>query len=190
MIAQIKGVVLHRTASELIVDVHGIGMRATCTPRALAMASAGSEVLLHTALIVREDAWQLFGFADPVERDAFQVLLSVSGIGPRIALAAISTLEPERLGAAIVAGDVALLTKIPGIGRKGAERMCVELREKFASFAAAAPARWQASVLDALIGLGWNTTQAEAAVAKVAAELGEPEVSVALRAALQSLGRR
>jgi len=190
VIAQIKGVVLHRTASEVVVDVHGMGLRATCTPRALATAVAGKEVLLHTSLIVREDAWQLFGFADVLERDAFQVLLSVSGIGPRIALAAISTLEPERLGAAIAAGDVALLTKIPGIGRKGAERMCVELRDKFAGFAAAVPAGWQAAVLDALVGLGWNTAQAEGAVAKVAAELGEPEVSVALRAALQLLGRR
>lgn len=190
MIAQIRGVVLHRTASELVIDVHGIGMRAVCTPRALASASAGSEVLLYTTLIIREDAWQLFGFADSVERDAFQVLLSVSGIGPRIALAAVSTLEPERLGAAIVAGDVALLTKIPGIGRKGAERMCVELRDKFAGFAAAVPAGWQAAVLDALVGLGWNSTQAESAVTKVAADLGEPEVSLALRAALQILGRR
>jgi Holliday junction DNA helicase RuvA len=190
LIAQIRGVVLHRTASELIVDVHGIGMRATCTPRALAMSSPGKEVQLQTALIVREDAWQLFGFADSLERNAFQMLLSVSGIGPRIALAAISTLEPERLGAAIVAGDVALLTKIPGIGRKGAERMCVELRDKFASFAAPAPAGWQVAVVDALVGLGWNSSQAETAVSKVAADLGEPEVSVALRAALQSLGRR
>lgn len=190
MIAQIRGVVLHRTASELVVDVHGIGMRATCTPRALASARTGAEVELQTSLIVREDAWQLFGFADTVERDAFQVLLSVSGIGPRIALAAVSTLEAERLGAAIATGDVALLTKIPGIGRKGAERMCVELRDKFAGFAAAVPVGWQAAVLDALVGLGWNASQAESAVAKVAAELGEPEVSVALRAALQILGRR
>lgn len=190
MIAQIRGTVLHRTASEVIVDVHGIGLRATCTPRALAPAAIGREILLHTSLVVREDAWQVYGFADAVERDAFQVLLSVSGIGPRIALAAISTLEPDRLGAAIAAGDVALLTKIPGIGRKGAERMCVELRDKFAGFAAAVPAGWQASVLDALVGLGWNAAQAESAVAKVAAEHGEPEVSAALRAALQLLGRR
>lgn len=190
MIAQIRGVVIHRSASELIVDLHGLGMRASCTPRALAAARLGAEVELHTSLVVREDAWQLFGFADSIERDAFQILLSVSGIGPRIAMAAVSTLEPDRLGAAIAAGDVALLTKIPGIGRKGAERMCVELRDKFAGFAAAAPVGWQASVIDALVGLGWNAAQADSAVAKVAAEHGEPEVSVALRSALQILGRR
>lgn len=190
MIAQIKGIVLQRGASEVIVDLHGIGMRVMCTPRALANARPGAEVLLHTSLIVREDAWLLFGFADAAERDAFQTLLQVSGIGPRIALAALSTLEPERLATAIATGDVALLTKIPGIGRKGAERMCVELRDKFAAFASSAAAGWQAAVLDALVGLGWNAVQAEAAVAKVAEEPGEPDVSTALRAALQHLGRR
>lgn len=190
MIAQIKGIVLQRGASELIVDVHGIGLRVMCTPRASAGARPGVEVLLHTALIVREDAWLLYGFADAAERDAFQTLLQVSGIGPRIALAALSTLEPERLAAAIATGDVALLTKIPGIGRKGAERMCVELRDKFAAFAAQATTGWQAAVLDALVGLGWNSAQAEAAVANVAEAPGEQDVSTALRSALQHLGRR
>lgn len=190
MIAQVRGVVLERTAADVIVDVHGIGMRVMCTPRALAGARPAAEVLLHTALIVREDAWQLFGFADAAERDAFQTLLQVSGIGPRIALAALSTLEPERLASAIATGDVALLTKIPGIGRKGAERMCVELRDKFAAFAAAAAPGWQTAVIDALIGLGWSAAQAESTVAKVAEELGEPDVPTALRAALQQLGRR
>lgn len=188
MIAVVRGTVLQRSAADAVVDVHGLGLRVTCTPRALAAARPGAEVTLETALIVREDAWQLFGFADGAERDAFQLLLSVSGIGPRIALAAVSTLEPDRLGAAIAAGDVALLTKIPGIGRKGAERMCVELRDKFTGFAAAA--EWRVAVLEALVGLGWNPAQAETAVDAVANELGEPEVAVALRAALQQLGRR
>lgn len=191
MIAQVRGVVLHRSATEAVVDVHGIGLRATCTPRALATATPGSEVELQTSLVVREDAWQLFGFADGNERDAFQLLQSVSGIGPRIALAAVSTLEPERLASAIASNDVALLTKIPGIGRKGAERMCIELRDKVAGLAAVtAAAGWQPAVLEALIGLGWNAAQADTAVSKVAAELGEPDISIALRAALQILGRR
>lgn len=190
MIAQVRGVVLRRTASDAVIDMQGMGLRLTCTPRALAASAPGSEVTLQTSLIVREDAWQLYGFADSDECDAFQLLLSVTGIGPRIALAAVSTLEPDRLGAAIASGDVALLTKIPGIGRKGAERMCVELRDKFAGFAASASHGWRASVLEALVGLGWNQIQAESAVEKVAADLGEPEVAVALRAALQLLGRR
>ena len=190
MIAQVRGVVLQRSATDVVVDVHGIGLRLMCTPGAIASARPGAEVELQTALIIREDAWQLFGFVDVAERDAFQTLLLVSGIGPRIALAALSTLEPQRLAAAIASNDVAQLTKIPGIGRKGAERMCVELRDKFAAFATATAPGWQAAVLDALVGLGWNAAQAESAVATVAEESADPDVPSALRAALQHLGRR
>ena len=190
MIASLRGVVLQRTASNVLLDLHGIGFTLACTPRALAAARVGSEVTLSTSLIVREDAWQLFGFIDETERDAFQLLLSVSGIGPRIALAAVSTLDPDRLSQAIAAGDLALLTKIPGIGRKGAERMCVELKDRIAAVAVAPQAGWQASVREALIGLGCNVSQAEGAVEKVAADLDAPEVAEALRAALQLLGRR
>lgn len=189
MIASIRGTVLHRDATGIIVDVHGIGLKVSCTPRALATARTGAEVTLSTHMVVREDAWQLFGFVDAAERDTFVLLQSVSGIGPRIALAAVSTLDPERLGSAIAAGDIALLTKIPGIGRKGAERLCVELRDRIT--AASAPVGdWQAAVRDALVGLGWSAAQAEGAVTKVAAEQPQAEVSDALRAALLLLGRR
>lgn len=187
MIAQIRGTVLGRDAATLIVDLHGLGLRVHCTPSALAKAQVGVEVTLPTSLVIREDHWQLFGFHDHAERDAFLLLQSVSGIGPRIALAAVSTLEPDRLSAAIASGDVALLTRIPGIGRKGAERMCVELRDRITSVAVPG---WEAAVRDALTGLGWSTAQADAAVASVAEQDGTPEVADALRAALQILGRR
>ena len=189
MIVQLRGTVIAREAASLVVDLHGLAFHVACTPRAVAQARLGAEVVLATSLVIREDQWQLFGFLDAAERDAFVSLQSVSGIGPRIALAAVSTLDPERLAAAISGNDVALLTKIPGIGRKGAERMCVELRDRFA--AAAAPAGdWQAAVREALIGLGWSAPQAEGAVAKVAAEQPQAEVADALRAALLLLGRR
>lgn len=189
MIAQVRGVVIARDAAAVIVDLHGLGLRVACTPRALAGARVGSEVVLATSLVVREDQWQLFGFVDDAERDAFVLLQSVSGIGPRIALAAVSTLDPERIAAAITGNDLALLTKIPGIGRKGAERMCVELRDRMA-MVAAPTSGWQASVRDALVGLGWSSAQAESAVDKVAEQDASPEVADALRAALQILGRR
>ncbi len=189
MIAQVRGLVLQRDASSVILDVHGMGLRLSCTPRALAQARAGAEVTLPTSLVVREDSWQLFGFLDAQERDTFVLLLAVSGIGPRIALAAVSTLDPDRLATAVAGNDIALLTKIPGIGRKGAERLCIELRDKLTGSAAAA-ADWQSSVREALIGLGWSAQQAEIAVSKVAEQGETTEVSDALRAALQILGRR
>lgn len=188
MIAQVRGDVLQRTAVGIIIDLHGLGLQVSCTPRALAAAKVGSEVTLQTSMIVREDQWQLFGFLDAGERDAFELLQSVTGIGPRIALAAVSTLEPERLAQAIATDDLDTLTKIPGIGKKGAARMCVELKDRFG----AAPVLdgWRSSVRDALIGLGWSQGNAESAVESVAAEHPNPEVADALRAALQLLGRR
>jgi len=189
MIASLRGTVLQRTASGLVIDVHGVGFQVSCTPRAIADARPGAEVTVATSMVVREDAMQLFGFVDVAERDAFVLLQSVSGIGPRIALATVSTLEPERIAAAISAGDIALLTKIPGIGRKGAERMCVELRDRFTAVSALA-SDWQSAVRDALVGLGWSAQQADTAVAKVAEATPHAEVPEALRAALLHLGRR
>ncbi len=103
MIAQVRGTVLQRTAAGIVIDLHGLGLQLACTPRALAAATVGTAVTLQTSLVVREDHWQLFGFNDAAERDAFELLQSVTGIGPRIALAAVSTLEPERIAQAIVA---------------------------------------------------------------------------------------
>lgn len=188
MIAQVRGVVVQRSASNVVVDVHGIGMQLSCSPRALAAARAGAEVTLQTSLVVREDLWQLFGFFDAAERDLFDRLRSVTGIGPRIALAAVSTLDAERLARAVDTEDLDTLTKIPGIGKKGAARMCVELKDKLGP--STAVESWRISVRDALIGLGWSAAQAESAVEAVAADHPNPEVAEALRAALQLLGRR
>lgn len=188
MISQVRGVVLQRTAIGLIVDLHGLGLQITCTPRALAATTVGRECTVQTSLVVREDHWQLFGFVDAAERDAFQLLQSVTGIGPRIALAAVSTLDPDRIAQAIATDDLDVLTKIPGIGKKGAARMCVELKDAFG--VARIADGWRTSVRDALVGLGWSVAQAESAVESVAAEHGNPEVADALRAALQLLGRR
>lgn len=188
MIAQVRGTVLQRTAAGIVMDLHGLGLQLSCTPRALAAAKTGAEVTLQTSMVIREDHWQLVGFIDADERDAFDRLQSVTGIGPRIALAAVSTMDPERLAQAIAADDVDVLTKIPGIGKKGAARMCVELKDKFV--AASVAEGWRTSVREALVGLGWSAAHAESAVDTVAADNPNPEVSDALRAALQLLGRR
>lgn len=188
MIAQLRGTVLHRAAAGVVIDLHGLGLQVSCTPRALAAAKVGAEVTLQTSMVVREDHWQLFGFIDSGERDAFELLQSVTGIGPRIALAAVSTLEPDRIAQAIASDDVDVLTKIPGIGKKGAARMCVELKDKIGVTPVADG--WRASVRDALVGLGWSAASAESTVDAVAAEHANPEVADALRFALQMLGRR
>ena len=193
MIAQIRGRVLRRELTVLIVEVGGIGMRVQCTPAALALGTVGVEVVLPTTLVIREDHWQLFGFRDDEERSTFESLQSVTGIGPRIALAAVSTLDAATIAQAIANEDHALLTRIPGIGKKGAARMCIELKDRFAAVAmppVGVTTSWQADVRDALIGLGWNQAQAESAVEKVAAAEPDSDVASALRSALQMLGRR
>ena len=188
MIARIRGTVLTRSATTVVVDLHGLGILVTGTPRALIGAHVGAEVDLATSLVVREDQWQLYGFADERERETFTLLQSVSGIGPRIALAALSTLDPDRLAAAIGSGDIAALTKVPGIGRKGAERLCVELRDRLPALAMAGGG-WRAAVHEALVGLGWSAVQADGAITRIAEQEAEPDVPTALRAALQLLGR-
>jgi len=169
----------------------------------------GQEAALSTTLVVREDSLTLYGFGNDDERDMFEQVQTVSGVGPRLALAMLSVMPPDRIRAAISGSDVAALTKVPGIGKKGAERMVLELRDKIgvpsavagAAAPAAAPAPvWRDQVTEALVGLGWSGKQAEDAVRRVADGAGldgagrdgagaTPNVSEMLRAALRELGR-
>ena len=164
--------------------------------------SAGARVTLLTHLVVREDAHLLYGFLTAAERASFRELIKISGIGPRIALAMLSVLTPDAIAAAVSTDDVATLTKVPGIGKKGAERLCLELRDKVPSTigtgaggageAASAPVvttGWAGQVTDALVGLGYTTKQAESAVSAVADSLpADAPVGDALRTALRGLG--
>jgi Holliday junction DNA helicase RuvA len=201
MIASVRGSVLHVGLDRTVVEVGGVGMLVHTTPRTAASLHRGREAALSTTLVVREDSLTLYGFASDDERDVFEQVQTVSGVGPRLALAMLSVMPPDRLRAAISGSDIAALTKVPGIGKKGAERMVLELRDKIgmpstpgggtaAAPAAAGGAAWRDQVTEALVGLGWSGKQAEDAVARVADGAGsEPNVSDMLRAALRELGR-
>lgn len=195
MIAHLRGTVLMKTLDSVVIDVNGVGMQVVCAPRTLAALHVGAGVDVHTALVVREDSLTLYGFADTEERDMWHLVQTVSGIGPKVALAFVSVLEPERARRALADGDLATLTTVPGIGRKGAERLVVELKDKVAVLStttASASAPWQPAVKEALVSLGWSVKEAEKTVTKVADSLPADhsgDVSEILRIALQSMAR-
>ena len=199
MIASVRGRALHVGLDRVVVEVGGVGLLVHTTPGTASSLRRGQEAALATTLVVREDSLTLYGFANDDERDMFEQVQTVSGVGPRLALAMLSVMAPDRIRAAICGSDIAALTKVPGIGKKGAERMVLELRDKIgvptsvvAGAAAQPPAgpQWRDQVTEALVGLGWTSKQAEDAVSRVAATAGEsPNVSEMLRAALRELGR-
>lgn len=193
MISSVRGPVLSVGLDHAVVEVGGVGLAIHATPTTLAGLRTGVEVRLDTALVVREDALTLYGFAAPDARDLFRLLQTVSGVGPRLALAALAVLDPDELRRALAEGDHAVLTRVPGIGRKGAERLVIELRDKVAASSATATAAGSGSgrdhVVEALVGLGFAARQAEQAVAAVRADNGVGDASSTLRAALVRLGR-
>jgi len=197
MISSVRGEVLSVGLDHVVVEVGGVGLAIQATPSTLAMLRRGEETRLHTALIVREDSLTLFGFADADARELFGLLQTVSGIGPRLALATLAVLDPDKLRAALVEGNITVLTQVPGIGRKGAERLSLELRDKVTALgstgdvpAVTAPGALRTEVVEALAGLGFPAKQAELAVDKVLAEGDGHTTSGVLRAALATLGRK
>ncbi|ATE53313.1 Holliday junction branch migration protein RuvA [Actinosynnema pretiosum] len=197
MISSLRGQVLSIGLDHAVVEVGGVGFAVQATPATLASLRRGEEAVLSTALVVREDSLTLFGFADADSRQLFGLLQTVSGIGPRLALATLAVLEPEKLRAALAEGSVSVLTQVPGIGRKGAERLVIELRDKVGQLATAPAAdgvvavgRVRDQVVEALLGLGFPAKQAEAAVDGVLAEDPSLGTSVVLRKALSGLGRK
>lgn len=200
MIAQLRGTVAAVGGTSVVVDLSGLGLKALCTPATASRARPGEPITLHTSLIVREDSLTLFGFDDPAERDCFDLVQSASGIGPKIALAVVSVFSPGDFRAAVSTGNVAALTRVPGIGPKGAQRMVLELKDKVAvlgggtSVGSADPSGggWRDQVRAGLEGLGYSTRDAEAACERVAPQVAErPETPVAelLRSALRTLAR-
>jgi len=197
MISSVRGQVLSIGLDHVVVEVGGVGLAVQATPATLATLRRGEQTMLHTALVVREDSLTLFGFADAEARELFGLLQTVSGIGPRLALAALAVLEPDKLRTALAEGNITVLTQVPGIGRKGAERLTLELRDKVTATApsqdAVAPASGSAvrgEVVEALTGLGFPAKQAEQAVDKVLAGGEQSDTSSVLRAALTALGRK
>ena len=194
MIAFVRGRVAGVTLSSAVLEVGGVGLELMCTPGTLATLRPGESATLPTSMVVREDSLTLFGFADAEERDLFTLLQTVSGVGPRLALATLAVLDPDALRRALADGDATALTRVPGIGRKGAERMVLELRDKVVAPAPAPSAPASAGsardqVVEALLGLGFPAKSAEQAVDAVLAENGATTASAALRAALSHLGR-
>lgn len=196
MIASVRGKVLEIGLDHAVVDVGGVGLEVRTTPATLATLRRGDEAHLATSLVVREDSLTLFGFADGQARQLFGLLLTVSGIGPRLALATLAVLEPDALRAALADGNITALTQVPGIGRKGAERLVIELRDKVgalpgpASHADGLPGGVRSAVVEALLGLGFAAKQAEQTVDTVLAENGVSDTAGVLRKSLTMLGRK
>jgi Holliday junction DNA helicase RuvA len=200
VIASVSGPVAAVRLDGVVVTVGGIGLLVHATPRTLAGLRVGEPVRLATSLVVREESLTLFGFAEDDERATFETLQTVSGIGPRLALAMLAVHEPEALRRAVATDDLAALRKVPGVGLKGAQRMALELKGRIGlpGAAGAAPAApepdddgsWRGQVREALVGLGWAAKAADTAVDEVAPADGERvDVPAVLRAALQRLGR-
>ena len=190
MIARLRGRPVARTADGMVLDVNGVGYLIAATPTALRAAERGGEATVETYLHVREDTLQLYGFADADERELFTQLLTVNGIGPKVALAVVSGSPPGELRRAIALGDHARFQAIPGIGKKTAERIVLELKERIVASAADAPeATWRSDVSvfvarDALVELGWSLLDAERALADIDPDLApEERVRLALRSA-------
>lgn len=197
MIAHVRGRVAALTLNAAVVDVGGLGHHVFCTPGTIAGLRVGQEAQLATSLVVREDSLTLYGFADADERDMFELVQTASGVGPKVAQAMLAVMPPDRLRNAIASEDHAALTSVPGIGRKGAERIVVELKDRVGPATVttegggAAPP-WRDQVLEALQGLGWSAKDAARAVETVAEseEAGaSADVASLLRAALRTLSK-
>lgn len=200
MISFVRGPVAHLSLAQAVIDVNGVGMLIHATPKTLGGLRLGEEATLTTSMIVREDSMTLFGFADAQEREVFDILLGVSGIGPRLALAILAVLEPESIRVAVASGDGKAFTKVPGVGPKVAGRIVLELKGKLiptGSGAAATPAApsmaWKEQVVAAMTSLGWNEKDALKSIDTAIAaepELAETEnVPAILRATLRWLGQ-
>ncbi|MFF3459379.1 Holliday junction branch migration protein RuvA [Streptomyces sp. NPDC002730] len=208
MIAFVSGPVAALAPTTAVIEVGGIGMAVQCTPNTLSELRIGKEAKLATSLVVREDSLTLYGFVDDDERQVFELLQTASGVGPRLAQAMLAVHTPDALRIAVATGDEKALIAVPGIGKKGAQKLLLELKDRLGEpvgahivrqgvgTAAAAPMAWRDQLHGALIGLGYATREADEAVAAVTPQAeaavaagGTPQVGQLLKAALQTLNR-
>jgi Holliday junction DNA helicase RuvA len=213
VIASVAGRVAAVSPDGAVVEVGGVGLSVQCTPGTIARLQIGEQARLSTSLVVREDSLTLYGFADDDERQLFELLQTANGVGPRLAQAVLAIHPPREVRRAVSMGDLKALMQVPGIGKKGAERLVLELRDRLGvtttdtsldSPAGALPAGlgpltpvapWRDQLSAAIVQLGWSSREAESALAAldpVAAEqqaAGAVDVAVLLRQALQLLGR-
>jgi Holliday junction DNA helicase RuvA len=211
VIASVSGRVAAVSPDGAVVEVGGIGLAVQCTPGTIARLQVGENARLSTSLIVREDSLTLYGFADDDERQLFELLQTANGVGPRLAQAVLAIHPPREVRRAVSMADVKALMQVPGIGKKGAERLILELRDRLGSttsdtslegpavsgLPSVTPvAPWRDQLTSALVGLGWSAKEADGALTQLApvadeqiAATGTVEVAVLLRQALQLLGR-
>ncbi len=199
MIAFVRGEVASVGLTSAVVDVGGVGLEVNCTPATLATLRRGTEAVLPTAMVVREDSLTVFGFLDEDEKSVFELVQTASGVGPKLAQAVLAVLAPDDLRRAVATEDVRTLTRVPGIGQKGAQRIILELKDRIgppvgtsavAPVALAAEPAWRAQVREGLVGLGWSVKEADKAVTAVAPDdETDPDVGALLRAALRVLSR-
>lgn len=198
MIASVRGLVASVSPDGAVIEVGGVGLAVQCAPATLAGLRVGTSARLATSLVVREDSLTLYGFADDDEKQLFELLQTASGVGPRLAQAVLAVHSPDAVRKAIANADTATLTRVPGIGKKGAERLVLELRDRVGpvavgtdSAASLVRGTWQEQVRQALVGLGWTAAQADQAVTAVAETVDgeQPPVPVLLKQAIRMLGR-
>ncbi|WP_425836128.1 Holliday junction branch migration protein RuvA [Streptomyces fractus] len=200
MIAFVSGPVAALAPDAAVVEVGGVGMALQCTPNTLSTLRIGQQAKLSTSLVVREDSLTLYGFADDDEKQTFELLQTASGVGPRLAQAMLAVHSPDALRRAVSTGDEKSLTAVPGIGKKGAQKLLLELKDRLGeplgtggpAIGTAVTSGWREQLHAALIGLGYATREADEAVDAVAPQAeaeGTPQVGRLLKAALQSLNR-
>lgn len=203
MIAHVTGRVAAVAPDSAVIEVGGVGFAVQCTPGTLASLRVGREARLATSLVVREDSLTLYGFAGDDERQVFELLQTASGVGPRLAQAMLAVHAPDTLRLAFATADEKTLTAVPGIGKKGAQRLLLELKDRLgdpvgrsAGVGQPVTSGWRDQLHAALVGLGYATREADEAVTAVAPDAdaalaggGAPDVSLLLRSALRGLGR-
>jgi len=199
MIAFVRGEVAAVTLSSAVLEVGGVGLELMCTPGTLATLRVGAPATLPTSMVVREDSLTIFGFLDEDEKSVFEIVQTASGVGPKVAQAIVAVMSPDDVRRAITTEDVKALTRVPGIGQKGAQRIILELKDRIGPpvgvhhrAAEALPVTdvWRDQVHQGLVGLGWSAKESEKAVEAVAPEAGDlPDVGALMRAALRTLSK-
>lgn len=176
MISLLSGTVRSINSDRVVVEVGGFGLTVLVNPATTTQVTLGSQIQLFTSLVVREDSLTLFGFINEESRALFELVQTVSGIGPKVALSILGALTPEDLGRAIAQEDIASIEKVPGIGRKGAQRLILELKGKLSDLSTAAQYKghqpaWREQLASALVSLGFSPKESDAAISNVASSL-------------------
>ena len=201
MISLVNGVVRSISLDRVIVEVGGVGLSLAVTQKTSAQLNIGVQAQLFTTLVVRDDALTLYGFLEDGDRALFELVQTVSGIGPKVALSIVSALSPSQLAVAVAQEDISAIEKVPGIGRKGAQRLILELKGKLTDFGTSSKSDrhqpvWREQLTSALVSLGFSAKDSDAAISQVVARLSEDgvdaqtlELSDLLKRALSQGGR-